>query len=548
MSAEKDERVEATSMCALVIDARGVVVRVPIAHDWQITTTNDKGKQTTGGDTPPTDKKGTTEMENLKLTTVKTAGEFTSTSARADAEIHRGGTAITVPEGLTIKDAITALTQRMEDEERVITVIEEVDAIPPDGAVAFHKALARTYGWTRMVPTPGFFKDNPPKMISIQVGPFETIKVPWGRVTIPGIEGWLHTTTQNGNFAVHAEIRQKHQGEVTKLMNLTRQIAKEESIYKGRALRIDFDDDNQFDRMRFVDLSNVRPSELVLRDQTRDEVEACVFGPILDARACAESGVQAKRGVLLLGAYGCGKTMVGRVAAKHAQDVGRTFILLDNVEHIAEAIEMAVRYAPAVIFAEDLDRIVGRDRSVEVDAVLNTIDGIANKDAEIMVVLTTNNVAEINKAMLRPGRLDAVIEITAPDADAAARLFKLYGRGLVEATDQELKTVGEVMSGQIPAVLREVVERAKLFGIAGMRRAGVDTSSAQVTVTGEALMAAAVSVLRQVEMIAGETPEPLPVLDQVLADVVQTAIQAHEKNGSLLKAVDRKVTDLHNAM
>ena len=92
------------------------------------------------------------------------------------------------------------------------------------------------------------------------------------------------------------------------------------------------------------------------------------------------------------------------------------------------------------------------------------IDGISSKGTEIMVVLTSNHVEKINRAMLRPGRLDAVITITAPDQQAVKRLIRLYGRELVDPND-ELELASAVLTGQIPAIIRECTERAKLYAI-----------------------------------------------------------------------------------
>jgi transitional endoplasmic reticulum ATPase len=81
-----------------------------------------------------------------------------------------------------------------------------------------------------------------------------------------------------------------------------------------------------------------------------------------------------------------------------------------------------------------------------------------------MIVLTTNDVEEINQAMLRPGRLDSIVNVTAPDPGAVVRLIALYSRGQLR-DGEDLTQVGEKLAGQIPAVIRECVERAKLHAL-----------------------------------------------------------------------------------
>ncbi len=167
-----------------------------------------------------------------------------------------------------------------------------------------------------------------------------------------------------------------------------------------------------------------------------------------------------KRGILLEGPYGCGKTMSANVTSKICIENGWTFILLDDVGALKDALLFAQRYAPAVVFSEDIDRVI-EQRDDRGNDLLNTIDGILAKDSQVITVLTTNFVEKLDKAMLRPGRLDAVISLRAPDADSVQRLVNIYARGLL-ADGENLIAVGEALAGNIPATIREVVERSKL--------------------------------------------------------------------------------------
>ena len=148
---------------------------------------------------------------------------------------------------------------------------------------------------------------------------------------------------------------------------------------------------------------------------------------------------------------------------------GWTFIYLKDVTRLAQAYAFAEHYQPAVIFAEDIDQILKDERrSSEINDVLNALDGIDSRGMEVVTVLTTNHLEKITKAMLRPGRLDTVVSVKPPDAAAAIRLVRLYaGERLEDNTD--LSKAGELLAGEIPALIREVVERSKL---AALRRDG----------------------------------------------------------------------------
>lgn len=194
--------------------------------------------------------------------------------------------------------------------------------------------------------------------------------------------------------------------------------------------------------------------------------------------------------------YGTGKTMTANVTSKVCVDNGWTYILLDDIRALKEALLFAQRYQPAVVFAEDVDR-VAEHRDQRGNDLLNTIDGVLTKNSQVITVLTTNHVEKLDRAMLRPGRLDAVITVRPPEAEAVERLVRLYGRGLVVA-DEDLTAVGEALAGNIPATIREVVERSKL----AMVGAGRDS------VTAEDLLLAGKGMERHLSLLQDVKPQP----------------------------------------
>ncbi len=134
--------------------------------------------------------------------------------------------------------------------------------------------------------------------------------------------------------------------------------------------------------------------------------------------------------------------------------------------------------------------------------MLNTIDGVESKGTEIMGILTSNHVEKINRAMIRPGRLDAVIHIDPPDAASAEKLIRIYGRGTIDQ-DEDLSEVAATLAGHIPAAIREAVERAKLYAIA----------SSQGRVTGIAaqdLLLSAKQMQQHLELLREPDNRPTP--------------------------------------
>lgn len=387
-----------------------------------------------------------------------------------DTDIKYEGKKIVLPGNPTnmpIDDAIDALERKKADLEQEMDTHEVIDAFPLDGAVAFVKALKELYGWANSVPTPGFFGPQNPKMLTVETGLNESVQVPWGKFQVPGVENKIGITNDdspNGPvLIIYGTVRKREQHIIKEIADKTREILKTESIYRGKAVRLRVDSDGDLNLNippQFIDTSSAKPEELIMSREIEEQIETSLLTPIKHTKACVEHGIPLNRGVLLEGKYGTGKTMTAMMTGQTCEQNDWTFILLDNVKGLKEALLFAQRYQPAVVFAEDIDRIAdSRDESG--NDLLNTIDGALTKSAKVITCLTTNYVEKIHSAMLRPGRLDAVIRVTPPDGEAVGRLLRLYGRDLISA-DESLIEVGEHLQGNIPATIREVVERSKL--------------------------------------------------------------------------------------
>lgn len=453
-------------------------------------------------------------------------------SYQATLEVENKGDKIILPERMSMREGIDALEKKIVESEKVVAVYETVDAYPLDGAHAFQMAMARKFGWATAEPTPGFFGPTPPVTIDVEVGFRKSVKVTWGGFKIPGVDGQLQTgVAMDGRrqvFCIQGKVKQKDLEKVKQLADLTRQIVREESIYKGKAFRLTTTDEGELDQgiqPKFLDLSNVNDDELVFPAVVQEQIVTSIWTPIERTAECRAHGIPLKRGVLLEGPYGCGKTLTAYVTAKKASTNGWTFIYLDRVTGLREALQFASRYAPAVVFAEDIDRILDGERDVKVDDVLNIIDGVDSKGAELITILTTNFVEKIEKAMLRPGRLDAVISVKAPDAEAAKRLVRIYARGRL-AEGEDLTEVGTELAGHIPAVIREAVERSKLYAISHTKKGET------LHLTGQDVAAAARGMKNHLELIKGKTEPvltPREQLGHVLGTIIEDQVDTHFK-------------------
>jgi transitional endoplasmic reticulum ATPase len=449
-------------------------------------------------------------------------------------EVVRHGEKIVVPESVPLATAAKSLLQKAQEEEKVIQFHEDIETFIWDGAYAMTKAMEKLFGYSIATPIPGFFGDTPPQMMAVHIDHDKTVSIPWGRFKLPGMEGYVQTsyTKKHGRFyfSLMGEIQKKNEPYIKALANLTREIIKAASIYRGKAIQIRFNDDNgnalTLPEPKFLDLSETKNSKLVFSDEVRLAIEHNLFVPIEHSAECRQHKIPLKRGVLLAGKYGTGKTLTGFHTAAKCVANGWTYIHCQRADELPECLRFARQYTPSVVFCEDIDRVVEGERTVEMDDILNTLDGVDGKGMEVITVLTTNHLEDINQAMLRPGRIDALINVLPPDEKAVQSLLHLYGRGLIDV-NADLSSVGNELKGEIPAVIQESVEKAKLAAIS-LRKNPNDP----LKLTPQALLEAAVGMRAQREALREQKDEDEDLLHaeafgKAIGDPIAAALEAY---------------------
>lgn len=425
----------------------------------------------------PTDQKkeGKSKMSN----TATAKKEDEKDIPKVDFEY--AGSKIVIPEGMDLDDAIGAMERQRDEENVTVSISEQIDAFPMDGAVAMMHVLKKRYGWTNLVPTKGFFGDYPPVMVGVEVGPNERIQVPWGNCKVPKIDGQITTgfAFKDGMpvFRVSGNVKRKDERTLSALAREMREHIKAHSIYRGKAIKINFrnsdDERREFDTSlcpKFIDLEATAKEEPIFSTAIERDIKLNVYNPIIHAQRCRNRRLSLKRGVLLGGPYGTGKTLTAYKLARLCVEHGWTFLYLEDVRDLDLAIGFAKLYQPCVLFAEDVDRATTGPRDPQLDKILNTLDGIESKEegSAVQVVLTTNHLDWINRAFLRPGRIDKVINVLPPDADACGRIVKKYGAEggcSVVGSDEDIRQSIKSMVGANAAFIKAVVDQAKLSAI-----------------------------------------------------------------------------------
>lgn len=192
------------------------------------------------------------------------------------------------------------------------------------------------------------------------------------------------------------------------------------------------------------------------------------------------AGVKAPKGILLSGPPGCGKTLLAKAVATSTQV---NFISVkgpalmskyvgESERAVREVFQKAKQAAPCIIFFDEMDALVpkrsaGGDNSVAervVGQFLAELDG-AEKLKDVLVLGATNRRGMIDPAVLRPGRIDSVVEIRLPNEKERLAILNVYMRGKPFAGDVCLDAIADKTHGMSGADMEAICQRAGINAI-----------------------------------------------------------------------------------
>jgi hypothetical protein len=464
------------------------------------------------------------EIRERVLATLDELGGMTVT----DQSIIYTGDKVMLPSNFegNLNGAIDYLIEVRDNEEQTYDFTREFNYRPWDGAAAFSRAMQRVFGTSGIGKTiHTFFGSHPPQLRSIPVSHNENQQVPWGQIKFGQLDATFALGATGSEefgviFQISVEAPRKHRRRIEGFLTVVEQELKEHSIYRGRMI-------NASEEMPgFLNPYAVSRDKVVYSQEVLTQLQANVWTVMENAEYFRSVNMPLKRAVLLEGPYGSGKSLAGLLTAQCAVENGWTFILVRSGDDPYVALKTAALYAPAVVWVEDLDVLVANKSREEITGLLDALDSVSTKGKEVIAGYTTNFPDIMDKGVLRPGRLDAVIHVGQLDAVGHEMLIKATIPSAILDPLVNYEEVVEALEGYLPAFTVEAAQRAFRYAVA---RSGGQPES----ITTTDLVNAAKGLRPQFDMAsgAGEAKHGKATIDSLVTGKVEDVVRRTSLDG-----------------
>ncbi|MFC7195572.1 proteasome-activating nucleotidase [Halosimplex aquaticum] len=213
-----------------------------------------------------------------------------------------------------------------------------------------------------------------------------------------------------------------------------------------------------------------------------EEVRETVEMPLENPDMFEQVGIDPPSGVLLHGPPGTGKTMLAKAVANQTD---ATFIKMagselvhkfigEGAKLVRDLFELARQHEPSVLFIDEIDAIAAKrtDSKTSGDAevqrtmmqLLSEMDGFEDR-GEIRIIAATNRFDMLDRAILRPGRFDRLIEVPKPDVEGREQIFRIHTRDMNLDEELDFEKLADLTGEASGADVKAVCTEAGMFAI-----------------------------------------------------------------------------------
>jgi len=227
-----------------------------------------------------------------------------------------------------------------------------------------------------------------------------------------------------------------------------------------------------------VEIPKVKWTDIGGLEEVKEALKEMVEWPLKNPDAFKRLGIEPPKGILLYGPPGTGKTLLAKAVANES---GANFISIKGPElsskwfgeserMIRDLFRRAKQVSPVIIFFDEIDALAPKrgfsmHEATEriVSQLLTEMSGLEELK-NIVIIAATNRPDLVDPALLRPGRLDRMILVPAPDEKTRLEIFKVHTKDMPLTRDVDLKDLAKKTEGysgaDIEALCREAAMNA----------------------------------------------------------------------------------------
>ncbi len=212
-------------------------------------------------------------------------------------------------------------------------------------------------------------------------------------------------------------------------------------------------------------------------DEAKEELQE-VVDFLRDRKRFERLGARVPKGILLHGPPGTGKTLLARAAAHESganfySSSASAFVEMFaglGAARIRKLFEEARRNAPSIVFIDELDAVgtaraggaFNREHDQTLNQLLVELDGFSGRD-EVVVMGASNRLQDLDPALLRPGRFDRQVHVSAPDLTGRTEILRVHTRSKPLGADVDLSLLARRTAGLTGADLANIANEAAIF-------------------------------------------------------------------------------------